>query len=83
MTGVAAPVRWAHRRQPQTIGSQALDGKEGERHAHRVPAADRPQVRAHKVRDGREPLVMVTAYDAPGARAAHAADVDLVLVGDS
>lgn len=42
-----------------------------------------PQVRAHKVRDGREPLVMVTAYDAPGARAAHAADVDLVLVGDS
>jgi 3-methyl-2-oxobutanoate hydroxymethyltransferase len=26
---------------------------------------------------------MVTAYDAPGARQAHAADVDLLLVGDS
>jgi len=31
----------------------------------------------------REPLVMVTAYDFPSARAAEAAGVDLVLVGDS
>jgi 3-methyl-2-oxobutanoate hydroxymethyltransferase len=31
----------------------------------------------------REPLVMVTAYDYPSARAAEAAGVDLVLVGDS
>ncbi|MEA2314435.1 MAG: 3-methyl-2-oxobutanoate hydroxymethyltransferase [Solirubrobacteraceae bacterium] len=30
-----------------------------------------------------EPLVMVTAYDYPSARAADAAGVDLVLVGDS
>jgi 3-methyl-2-oxobutanoate hydroxymethyltransferase len=30
-----------------------------------------------------EPLVMVTAYDYPSARAAEAAGVDLVLVGDS
>jgi len=30
-----------------------------------------------------EPLVMVTAYDFPSARAAEAARVDLVLVGDS
>ncbi|HEY1732898.1 MAG TPA: 3-methyl-2-oxobutanoate hydroxymethyltransferase [Acidimicrobiales bacterium] len=29
------------------------------------------------------PLVMVTAYDAPGARIADAAGVDLILVGDS
>ena len=29
------------------------------------------------------PLVMVTAYDAPGARMAHEAGVDLILVGDS
>src|SRR3546814_11173032 len=29
------------------------------------------------------PLVMVTAYDAPGAKMAHAAGVDLILVGDS
>src|SRR5262252_10103435 len=30
-----------------------------------------------------EPIVMVTAYDYPSARAAEAAGVDLVLVGDS
>jgi 3-methyl-2-oxobutanoate hydroxymethyltransferase len=30
-----------------------------------------------------EPLVMITAYDYPSARAAEAAGVDLVLVGDS
>jgi 3-methyl-2-oxobutanoate hydroxymethyltransferase len=30
-----------------------------------------------------EPIVMVTAYDYPSARAAEAASVDLVLVGDS
>jgi 3-methyl-2-oxobutanoate hydroxymethyltransferase len=35
------------------------------------------------VRSGNDPLVMVTAYDAPGARQAHAAGVDLVLVGDT
>jgi 3-methyl-2-oxobutanoate hydroxymethyltransferase len=42
-----------------------------------------PAVRARKVHDGADPLVMVTAYDAPSARAAHAAGVDLILVGDS
>lgn len=42
-----------------------------------------PAVRARKVRDGAEPLVMVTAYDAPGARMADEAGVDLILVGDS
>jgi 3-methyl-2-oxobutanoate hydroxymethyltransferase len=42
-----------------------------------------PAIRARKVRDGGERLVMVTAYDAPGARQAHAADVDLILVGDT
>jgi 3-methyl-2-oxobutanoate hydroxymethyltransferase len=42
-----------------------------------------PAIRAHKVRAGGDPLVMVTAYDAPGARQAHAAGVDLVLVGDT
>src|SRR5437667_16065 len=31
----------------------------------------------------RQPIVMVTAYDAPGGRLADAAGVDLVLVGDS
>ena len=42
-----------------------------------------PSVRARKVRTGSEPLVMVTAYDAPGARIADDAGVDLILVGDS
>ncbi len=39
-----------------------------------------PDVRARK---GGDPLVMVTAYDAPTARIADEAGVDLVLVGDS
>jgi 3-methyl-2-oxobutanoate hydroxymethyltransferase len=42
-----------------------------------------PVVRANKRRDGHQPLVMVTAYDAPGARIADRAGVDLILVGDS
>jgi 3-methyl-2-oxobutanoate hydroxymethyltransferase len=42
-----------------------------------------PEIRSSKLRAGSEPLVMVTAYDAPGARQAHAAGVDLILVGDS
>jgi 3-methyl-2-oxobutanoate hydroxymethyltransferase len=39
-----------------------------------------PAVRARK---GGDPLVMVTAYDAPGARMADEAGVDMILVGDS
>ena len=52
-----------------------------------------PAVRAHKVRPvvvgagepvaRARPLVMVTAYDAPTARIADRAEVDLILVGDS
>ncbi len=42
-----------------------------------------PSVRARKVARGADPLVMVTAYDAPGARIADEAGVDLILVGDS
>jgi 3-methyl-2-oxobutanoate hydroxymethyltransferase len=42
-----------------------------------------PAIRARKVTGGSDPLVMVTAYDAPGARMADAAGVDLILVGDS
>src|SRR5437899_3722944 len=40
-----------------------------------------PAVRARK--GSSDPLVMVTAYDAPGARIADEAGVDLILVGDS
>ncbi len=42
-----------------------------------------PAVRARKVRDGADPLVMVTAYDAPGARMVDEGGADLILVGDS
>ncbi len=42
-----------------------------------------PAVRAAKRRTGHPALVMVTAYDAPGARIADAAGVDIILVGDS
>lgn len=42
-----------------------------------------PAARTRKVRRGDEPLVMVTAYDAPGARIADEAGVDMILVGDS
>ena len=50
-----------------------------------------PALRSHKVHQGADgdrpdpaqPLVMVTAYDAPSARIADQAEVDLILVGDS
>ena len=40
-----------------------------------------PAIRSRK--GSAEPLVMVTAYDAPGARIADDAGVDMILVGDS
>ena len=42
-----------------------------------------PSVRARKARAGADPLVMVTAYDAPGARMVAEGGADLILVGDS
>jgi 3-methyl-2-oxobutanoate hydroxymethyltransferase len=42
-----------------------------------------PAVRSRKVSRGSEPLVMVTAYDAPGARIVAEAGADIILVGDS
>jgi 3-methyl-2-oxobutanoate hydroxymethyltransferase len=52
-------------------------------HASPTAKVTVPAVRARKVVDGAEPLVMVTAYDAPGARMADEAGVDMILVGDS
>lgn len=40
-------------------------------------------VKAYKKGEGKPPLVMVTAYDAPTSRIADAAGVDIILVGDS
>jgi len=51
--------------------------------APRRKAPTVPLLRARKVRNGDDPLVMVTAYDAPGARIADESGVDMILVGDS
>ena len=48
-----------------------------------APRSSVPAIRAAKRRDGAVALVMVTAYDEPGARLADAAGVDMILVGDS
>ncbi|HET8930951.1 MAG TPA: 3-methyl-2-oxobutanoate hydroxymethyltransferase, partial [Acidimicrobiales bacterium] len=42
-----------------------------------------PGIAKSKVRNGSDPLVMVTAYDAPGARMVSESGADLILVGDS
>ena len=42
-----------------------------------------PDIRDRKVARGDNPLVMLTAYDAPGARMVDQAGVDMILVGDS
>jgi 3-methyl-2-oxobutanoate hydroxymethyltransferase len=42
-----------------------------------------PAIRSRKRRDGAAPLVMITAYDEPGARIVDEAGVDIILVGDS
>ena len=45
--------------------------------------ANVPSIREQKTTHGAKPLVMVTAYDAPGARMVDEAGVDMILVGDS
>ena len=47
------------------------------------PRVTVPQIRSRKRGRGHAPIVMLTAYDTPGARIADAAGVDVVLVGDS
>ncbi len=42
-----------------------------------------PSIGSKKVAEGHEPMVMLTAYDAPGARMASEAGADMILVGDS
>jgi 3-methyl-2-oxobutanoate hydroxymethyltransferase len=42
-----------------------------------------PSLRTRKRRQGAAPIVMVTAYDEPGARIVSNAGVDILLVGDS
>jgi len=42
-----------------------------------------PSLRTRKRRTGAEPIVMVTAYDEPGARIVDEAGADILLVGDT
>ncbi len=42
-----------------------------------------PDIRLAKRSRGYRPVVMLTAYDTPGARIADRAGVDIILVGDS
>ncbi len=42
-----------------------------------------PSISGHKVRDGRRPLTMITAYDAPSARMVGSSGAEMILVGDS
>jgi len=48
-----------------------------------LPKPTVPNLRARKRRDGGVPIVMVTAYDEPGARIVSEAGADIILVGDS
>jgi 3-methyl-2-oxobutanoate hydroxymethyltransferase len=48
-----------------------------------APKVTVPEVRSRKRSRGARPLVMLTAYDTPGARIADLAGVDIILVGDS
>jgi 3-methyl-2-oxobutanoate hydroxymethyltransferase len=48
-----------------------------------TPKVTVPMVRSRKRSRGDVPIVMLTAYDTPGARIADAAGVDIILVGDS
>ncbi|MEM1179457.1 MAG: 3-methyl-2-oxobutanoate hydroxymethyltransferase [Acidobacteriota bacterium] len=66
---------------PMPTRSERKTQRVGRRPSRRPKSITVPWVRRKSGRD--EPLVMVTAYDFPQARAADAADVDLVLVGDS
>src|SRR3546814_12218479 len=81
----AEPRGWPARNLGRTLrmppaATLALDGSGGAAMRKQLTA---PAIRARKARDGGAPLVMVTAYAAPGARMADEAGVDLILVGVS
>src|SRR5947209_9073850 len=48
-----------------------------------VPKGKLPLPRLAELKRNGDPIVMVTAYDAPGARFAEDAGIDIVLVGDT
>jgi 3-methyl-2-oxobutanoate hydroxymethyltransferase len=73
-------VQWARSGSAAAGSRRALDGKEASAMPGKLTV---PSIRARKVSRGAEPLVMLTAYDTPGASIADAAGVDMILVGDS
>ena len=73
----------ARRYTRRTAGSRvALDGTR-RRHARNLRSPCPPSAPGKRSATAAEPLVMVTAYDAPGARLVADGGADLLLVGDS
>src|SRR3954452_6768878 len=88
----ALPVAPEPHVQPRRCGGDASPGLEflmnrrqpsGAGRGRRSPMAQNVTAPAVRARKGGDPLVMVTAYAAPGARIADEAGVDIILVGDS
>src|SRR5687768_4055811 len=68
---------------PQTGGTAGSHGALDGRRRPAMAARQQMTAPAVRARKGGEPIVMVTAYDAPGARIVDEAGVDVILVGDS
>jgi 3-methyl-2-oxobutanoate hydroxymethyltransferase len=71
---------------PDPVGASGANPAASATGAHGGDARPRPRPTAPSIRAAKgsgQPIVMVTAYDAPTARVADAAGVDLILVGDS
>jgi 3-methyl-2-oxobutanoate hydroxymethyltransferase len=69
--------------QPAPTVAERSDSPAPDRSGPRRERVTVPDVRGRKRRDGATPIVMVTAYDEPGARLADDGGVDIILVGDS
>ena len=76
---VASPHAQVPRRRRSGGRAEETEGRRGERGAR--PTV--PTCGSRKRRDGGVPIVMVTAYDEPGARIVSEAGADIILVGDS
>src|SRR5688500_6042325 len=68
---------------PQTGGTAGSHGALDGRRRPAMAARQQMTAPAVRARKGGEPIVLVTAYDAPGARIVDEAGVDVILGGDS
>ena len=74
---------WHHLMRKYPAGGGKARAEEGGAGAVSDGPVTVPALRARKRRDGATPIVMVTAYDEPGARIVSEAGADIILVGDS